>query len=103
MPDQFKEWILVVLELEGSTFAGVGNLALVALVFLVHRTETGFQWIARHITIRLGSWFEWSGREPEVRSKSLVEDLAAVMFFFVACIVVLNFIVGVRQAVDAAS
>ena len=92
MPVQFKEWVLAMLELEGSTFAGVGNLFLVTLVFIVHRTEAAFQWIGRHITIRLGSCFEWNGREPEMQSKSLAEDLTSVVFLFLACITVVAFI-----------
>lgn len=92
MPVQFKEWALAILELEGATFAGVANLFLVTFVFVVHRTEAAFQWIGRHITFRLGSWFEWNGREPELQSKSLAEDLMSVVFFFVACIAVVTFI-----------
>ena len=92
MPVQFKEWALAMLELEGTTFAGVGNLFLVTFVFVVHRTEAAFQWVGRHVTARLGSWFEWNGREPEMRRHSLMEDLAAILFFFLACTIVLEFI-----------
>ena len=90
--DLLKDWLLAVVASEGSTFAGRGNILLIIFVVILHRTESLFAWAGRHITVRLGSWFRWDGPQPSMRKASLANDLAVVIFFFLACAVTLAYV-----------
>ena len=77
---------------ESATIAGKSNVFIILVVFLVHRTESACAWVGRHITIQLGSWFRWDGFQPSMKKSSFATDLAAVMFFFLACVVTLAYV-----------
>ena len=90
-----KDLWAVAVTLEDATVSNLGCKFLVIAVFLVHRVDTLFVWISRHITVKLGSFISWQVPPQTNGRPKLLEDLIAVIGIFLSCMIVLEIIEGV--------